>query len=82
MGTVGQTNPAKITRRTVPLLDIVARLGGRVTAGDVWHLEHGHRTVKQAMHDLESGRLVAPHGGSVPHIARLALARGVFERDV
>ena len=34
------------------------------------------------MHDLKPGRLVAPHGGSMPHVARLALARDVFEHDV
>ena len=34
------------------------------------------------MHDLEPGRLVAPHGGGMPHVARLALARDVLEHDV
>jgi hypothetical protein len=68
--------------RTVPLFDVIARLGGRVTTGDMWHLEHGHRTVEQPMHNFESGRLVAPHRGRVPHVARLALARRVFEHDV
>ena len=34
------------------------------------------------MHDLESCCLVAPHGGGAPHVARLALARGVLEHDV
>ena len=34
------------------------------------------------MHDLESGGLVAPERGGVPHVARLALARDVLEHDV
>jgi len=48
----------------------------------VGHLEHPHSAIKQAVHDLEPGRLVAPHRRGVPDVARLALALGVFEHDV
>ena len=34
------------------------------------------------MHDLESGRLVAPHRSGMPHVARLALAFDILEHDV
>jgi hypothetical protein len=48
----------------------------------VWHLEHGHGTIEQTVHDLEPGRLVAPHRRGVPIVARLTLAPHVFEHDV
>jgi hypothetical protein len=32
--------------------------------------------------NLESGRLVAPHRGGMPHVTRLALARDVLEHDI
>ena len=69
--------------RTGSFLDIVPGYGGGgLAAGDVRDLEHGHRAVEQAVHDLEAGGLVAPDRGGVPDVARLALARGVLEHDV
>ena len=83
-----------IGERTVSLFDVIPprrrrRSGGWVfaataaaAAGDVWHLEHRHGTIEQTVHDLEPGRLVAPHRRGMPHVARLTLAPGVLEHDV
>ena len=82
--------------RTVSLSDVIPprRRGGcgwvfdtaagvpAAAARDVWHLEHGHGTIEQTVHDLESGRLVAPHRRGVPVVARLTLAPRVLEHDV
>ena len=46
------------------------------------HFEHRHHAVEQAVHDLESGCLVAPQCRGVPHVARLTLTRGILEHDV
>lgn len=48
----------------------------------MWHLEHRHGTIEQTVHDLEPGRLVAPHRRGVPLVARLTLAPGILEHDV
>ena len=75
--------PRELNVRTCAFLDIVpGGGGGRPPTGDVRHLEHGHRAVEQAVYDLESSRLVAPYRRSVPHVARLALTRGVFKHHI
>jgi hypothetical protein len=68
--------------RTGAFLNIVPGGGVGLPAGDMRHLQHGHRAVEQAVHDLEAGRLVAPDRRYVPHVTRLALARGILEHDV
>jgi hypothetical protein len=48
----------------------------------MWHFEHGHGAIEQTVHDLESGRFVAPRRRGVPLVARLTLAPGILEHDV
>jgi hypothetical protein len=48
----------------------------------VRYFQHSHRTIEQAVHNLESGRLVAPHRSGMPHVTRLALACDVLEHDI
>ena len=75
------------TRRTASLFEVVSSRRGSLvstaaTTGDVRHFQHSHRTIEQAVHDLETGRLVAPYRSGMPHVTRLALARDVLEHDI
>ena len=67
---------------TGAFLDIIPGWGGGLPARDMRYLQHGHRAVEQAVHDLKAGRLVAPDRRGVSHVTRLALSRGILEHDV
>ena len=53
-----------------------------VAARDEWNLEHLHRAIKHAVHDLETRRPIAPDSGGVTHVASLTLNGRVLEHDI